>query len=101
MNRNRGAAMPPTNCERMYGPPFQRSVRVQELKVWHWIMMSTASPRIQSKNGNRFTDRLLCHSAPGRKVAVTGSKGLVESAPPTSFALLRNGISLEKSFPFG
>src|ERR1017187_3715462 len=57
MSRNKGAAMPPTNCVRTYGPPSCRSTRVNELKVWHWIMMTTASPRIQSRKGNRFTSR--------------------------------------------
>src|ERR1035441_8839917 len=49
--------MPPTNWVSTYGPPSRRSNRVNELKVWHWIMMTTASPRIQSRNGNRFTEK--------------------------------------------
>jgi hypothetical protein len=31
-------------------------MRAKELNTWHWIMMTTASPRIQSRKGNRFTN---------------------------------------------
>src|SRR5579864_9197869 len=55
MNRNRGAAMPPTNCDSTYPPLCRRSMRVKELNAWHWIMIITARPRVQSRKGNRFT----------------------------------------------
>src|SRR5579884_1029079 len=58
MNRNRGAAMPPTNCVRTYPLASCRSRRVNELKAWHWIMITTASPRVQSRKGYRFTEKI-------------------------------------------
>src|SRR5690349_12496719 len=57
MNRNRGAAMPPTNCVRTYPLVSCRSRRVKELNAWHWIMITTASPRVQSRKGYRFTEK--------------------------------------------
>ena len=62
MKRKSGAAMPPTNCDMTYGPPSRTSRRVKELKVWHWIMTTTARPRIQSRKGNRFTKRPNYHN---------------------------------------
>src|SRR5450631_2318899 len=55
--------MPPMNWVSTYGPPSRKSNRVNELKVWHWIMMTTASPRIQSRNGNRFRDNMIANTA--------------------------------------
>src|SRR5471030_764507 len=57
INRNSGAAIPPTNWESTYALPSRRSIRVNELNAWHWIMMTTAKPRIQSRKGNLFTSR--------------------------------------------
>ena len=54
-NRNSTAAMPPTNCDRTYPPLWRKSCLVNELKLWHWIMITTARPRAQSRNGSRFT----------------------------------------------
>src|SRR5438094_1168611 len=65
MNRNSRAAIPPTNWESTYGPPSRRSMRANELKAWHWIMMTTASPRIQSRKGNLFTRT--CQTTPVAK----------------------------------
>src|ERR1039457_5358492 len=73
--------MPPTNWVSTYGPPSRRSNRVNELKVWHWIMMTTASPRIQSRNGNRFTEN------PGRRF------------PSGGLDYIRQGSRMRDRFP--
>jgi hypothetical protein len=39
-------------------------MRVKELKAWHWIMTITAKPRIQSRKGNRFTEKEKRGTAP-------------------------------------
>src|SRR5471030_2981658 len=57
INRNSGAAIHPTNCESTYALPSRKSIRVNELNAWHWIMITTAKPRIQSRKGNLFTRR--------------------------------------------
>src|ERR1039458_8418816 len=71
-------------------------MRASELKTWHWIMMTTASPRIQSRKGNLFT-RKRCYAPRidfhivtelgGRRIgSLRGSPDARSPAPRTTYA---------------
>src|SRR5690349_4881089 len=78
-------------------------MRVKELKAWHWIMMITAKPRIQSRKGNRFTGKKDDRIRP-LLIITCGSPGLAGAQPaPPAACLFRAGDAQlgAQGFSFG
>src|SRR5690242_10581205 len=76
-------------------------MRVNELKAWHWIIMITARPRVQSRKGSRFTWKKWRGTTPLAYDIVRRVTLRVPAPEPAAFLRAGNTQSRTQGFGLG